>query len=510
MKKTALIIMVITVLSKILGFAREVSLSYFFGANNVTDAYLISLTIPSVIFSFVGVALGTGYIPIYSDINVSEGETKALKFTNNLISIFSIVCVILVIIILIFTVPIVKLFATGFSGATLNLAVKFTRISIISIFFSGLVYIFSAYLQIKNSFIIPALIWFPSNLIIIFSMYVASRTNSLYLAIGSFLSFLSQFLFVLPFVYKKGYRFNFILDTKDKYIVKMAYISLPAILGVSVNQLNVLVDRTIASKIAEGGISVLNYANKLQLFAFGIFVSSLSTVLYPTLSKMVAEKNYVGLKKSLVGSINLINLFLIPATIGAMVFCYPIIDMLFGRGAFEKKAIDLTASALFYYSVGMIGYGLREVLSKTFYSLQDTKTPTINAVISLLMNIILNIILSKFMGIAGLAFATSISALVCAGLLFVSLTKKIGNFGFENIFFTFIKITFASLVMGILAKLSYNVLLFNLPKNISLVVAILIATVVYFLVILLMRINEVNEIIFKLKQKFNNGHNSCE
>ncbi|WP_027308891.1 murein biosynthesis integral membrane protein MurJ [Caloramator sp. ALD01] len=502
MKKTALIIMIITIFSKVLGFAREVSLSYFFGANNVTDAYLISLTIPGVLFAFIGTAISTGFIPMFSDLKAKEGEEKTIKFTNNIVNILIVLCTILVVITVLFTTPIVKLFATGFSGETLRLAVKFTRISILGIYFSGLVYIFSAYLQIKNNFIIPALIGFPMNIIIIFSMFVASKTHNIYLSIGSVVAFLAQLLFILPFVFKKGYKFSFIFNVKDKYIKNLLAIALPAILGVSVNQLNVLVDRTIASKVAEGGISALNYANKLNGFVMGLFVTSISTVIFPLISKMVAENNYEGLKKSLSESISAINFLVIPSTVGAMVFSTPIVEMLFGRGAFDERAVQMTSSALFFYSIGMIGYGLREVLSKAFYSMKDTKTPTINAVIALIMNIILNITLSKFMGIAGLALATSISAIVCTGLLFVSLRKKIGSFGLKDISISFIKITVASIIMGAVAKISYNVLVGVISKNLSLICSIIIGGMVYFVVILFMKIKEVDEIVLKMKQRF--------
>ncbi|WDC84191.1 lipid II flippase MurJ [Caloramator sp. mosi_1] len=124
-----------------------------------------------------------------------------------MISIFIVFSTLIILITLIFATQIVKLFAIGFTGETLKIAVKFTRISIIGIYFSGLIYIFTAYLQIKNNFIIPALIGFPMNIIIIVSMFIASRTNYIYLAIGSIVAFASQLVFVLPFAYKKGIGF---------------------------------------------------------------------------------------------------------------------------------------------------------------------------------------------------------------------------------------------------------------------------------------------------------------
>jgi len=501
MKKTALVIMIITIFSKFLGFVREVSLSYFFGANNVTDAYLISLTIPGVLFAFVGTALSTGYIPMFSHIKIKEGEEQVIKFTNNIVNILIVLCTIVVVITILFTTPIVKLFATGFSGETLNLAVKFTRISIFGIYFSGLVYIFTSYLQIKNNFVIPASIGFPMNIIIIFSMFVTSKTHNMYLlSIGSVAASLAQLLFILPFVFKKGYKFYFIFNVEDKYLRNLLTIAFPAIIGASVDQLNVLVDRTIASTVAEGGISALNYAAKLSLLVFGLFVTPISIVMFPLVSRMAAENNYEGLKKSLSESISAINFLVIPSTVGVMVFSTPIVEMLFGRGAFDERAVQMTSSALFFYSIGMIGYGLREVLAKVFYSMKDTKTPTRNAVIALLMNIILNIVLSKFLGIAGLALATSISAIVCTGLLFVSLRKKIGSFGLKEISISFIRITIASVIMGAVAKISYNMMIVVVSKNLSLIGSIIISGMVYFVVTLSMRIKEVHEIVLNIKR----------
>ncbi|MDK2919768.1 MAG: putative peptidoglycan lipid flippase, partial [Candidatus Petromonas sp.] len=139
--------------------------------------------------------------------------------------------------------------------------------------------------------------------------------------------------------------------------------------------------------------------------------------------------------------------------------------------------------------------------SRTFYSLQDTKTPMINAAIAMTINIILNIILSKFLGIGGLALATSISAIFCTTLLFVSLRKKIGSFGMKNISISFIKILFASLVMGLIAKVSYSTLLNNINANLSLILSIGIGVITYFTIIYFMRIEEVDVIVNAIKRK---------
>ena len=501
MKKTALLLMLITILSKLVGFARDITLSYFYGASSITDAYLISITIPSVIFGFIGVGIATGYIPMYSKIEKLEGSNEGNKYTNNLVNILLILSTVMFVFGLVFTVPLVKLFASGFEGETLEMAVNFTRVTIAGMFFTGLISVFNGFLQIKGNYVIPALVGFPMNFITIIAIIISSKENLILLSIGTVIATASQLLLVLPFAYKKGYKYKPVFDLKDKHIKNMIYIALPVIIGLSVNQINVLVDRTIASRVAVGGISALNYANRLNGFVQGIFVLSITTALYPMISKMVAENNMDGLKKSVSEAISGINLLVIPATVGSMIFAVPIVRLLFDRGMFDVQAITMTSSALFFYSLGMIGFGLRQVLSRAFYSMQDTKTPAINAAIAVALNIILNIILSRLMGISGLALATSISAIFGTMLLFISLRKKIGPFGMKNITISFVKIMGASLVMGLIAKLSFNMMIGTIGQNLSLGIAIGIGAVVYGVMIYYMKVEEVDVLVALLKKK---------
>ncbi|MBZ4646715.1 MAG: murein biosynthesis integral rane protein MurJ [Clostridia bacterium] len=501
MKKTALYLMLITIISKTLGFAREITLSYAYGASNISDAYIISNTIPTFIFSFIGIGIATSYIPMYNTIEKEEGIQSANNFTNNLVNFVIFISTLIIITTFVLATPIVKLFASGFDEETVNLAVDFTRISIFGIYFIGLGYIFRSYLQIRGNFIIPNLTGIPFNFFIIISIMLSVKYNVKVLPIGIILANISQVLFLIPFLYKKKYRYHFEFNKSNKYLKQTLYLSLPAVFGVSINEINSLVDRTIASRIVIGGISALNYANRLNGFVQGIFIMSIATVMYPMISKMAAENNMIGLKKSVSEAISSINLLVLPATVGAMIFAEPIVRLLFGRGAFDTNAIIMTSYALLFYSIGMIGFGLREILSRAFYSLQDTKTPMINAAIAMVMNIILNIILSKFLGIGGLALATSISAIFCTVLLFISLRKKIGPFGMKRITISFIKILCASLVMGVITKVSYTTLSNYINANLSLILSIGIGAVTYFILIYFMKIEEVDVIVNAMKRK---------
>ncbi len=494
--------MLVTIVSKILGFGREIILSYFYGASNISDAYLISRSIPFIIFGFIGTGISMGYIPMYNSIEKKYGKDEGNKFTNNLVNLLIIICTIIIIFGLLFTESIVKIFAKGFQGQTLDLAVRFTKISLLSIYFTGLISIYNSFLQIKGNYIIPALVGFPMNILTISSIFISSRTNIVVLAIGSVLATASQLILLIPFIREKGYRYEFIIDIKDDNIKTMIFIILPVIIGASVEQINKLVDKTIASSIAVGGISALSYSDRLNGFVQGLFVLPISAVLYPTISKMAVENNIDGMKKSISEAINTINLLVIPTTIGAMIFSEQIVELLFGRGAFNLQATAMTSNALFYYSIGMIGFGVNLILNRAFYSFQDTKTPMINGIIGVVINIILNLILSKYMGIGGLALATSISAIFCTVLLFINFRKKVGPFGMKHITISSIKVLCASLIMGVVAKFSYDVLLKYTGANLSLILAIIIGAIVYFVLIYFMRIEEVDSMIDTVKNKF--------
>lgn len=502
MKKVALILIIVTIFSKVLGFSREIVLAYFYGTSNVSDAYLISATIPTVIFTFVGVAINTTYIPIYGRILNEYGETIGNRFTNCLINALLLFATVLVVIVLIFTEPIVKVFASGFTGDTLALAIQFTKITIFSVYVTGVLYVFRGYLQVKNNFIVPALLGLPLNIIIILSIILSSKTDIIVLGYGKIFAIVAQFLFIIPFLLKNKYNYRFEIDLKNENLKKILYLAFPVMLGTSVNQINKLVDRTIASQIGEGGISALNYANKLNGFVLGVFVTSLATVLFASISKLAAKNDIKALKKALREAINGVIILVVPITLGTIIFSESIVELLFGRGAFDQKAITMTACALGFYSIGMLAFGLREVLSRAFYALQDTKTPMINASIGMVLNIILNFILSKFLGIGGLALATSLAAIFTTSLMFISLEKNIGYFGMKNITIVFLKTLVVSIIMGGIARYSFNKLLNHLNENLALIISIMIGTITYFVIIYFMKIDDIDVIVRAIKKKF--------
>jgi putative peptidoglycan lipid II flippase len=484
--RTVLIIMILSILSKVIGFVRDITLSYYYGASDISDVFLMSLTIPSVIFGFIGAGISSGYIPMYNRIVSKSGMEEGHRFTNNLINLLGILCTVIVLSGFVFTQPIVKLFASGFEGETLALAVRFTRVTLFGVYFTGAIYIYNSLLQMNNNYIVPTLVGLPLNIIIISAIVLSYRYSLILLPLGKILGALSEIIFVMVFAYKAGYRYQFKIDMKDEHVKEMVFLSLPVIMGTSINQINLLVDRTIASGITIGGISALEYANRLVSFISSIFVSAFITVLFPKASKMAADKDIGSVKLIISKAVNSICLLTVPASIGAMIFANPIVNMLFGRGAFDAAASSLTADALFFYSIGIAGMGISDVLTRIFYSLHDTKTPMTNAALALAVNILLNVILSKFLGIGGLALATSTASTLCAILLFISLRKKIGPLGIKGMSITFIKALLASCIMGALARQSHVWLSYRFHASLSLIISIMLGAFVYFVMVYMM------------------------
>lgn len=504
--KSAVGLMIATVLSKFLGFIRELVLGATYGASNYSDIYITAMNIPTVLFATIGIAIGTTFIPIYYDNHSIGGNKKGLDFTNNILNIVLIIGTVLATIAIVFTEPLVKAFAIGFQGNSLETTILFTRIMIFGGLFICLANIMTSFLQIKNNFIVPGLIGLPFNIIIIISIILSASINIYILPVGTLIAMLSQFIFQLPFAVKKGYKYSFKFNVKDEYIKKMIWLVAPVFIGVAVNQVNSMVDRTLASTLGEGAISALNYANKLNGFIMALFITSIGAVIYPMLSKISIKDDKNQFIETVSKSVNSVLLLVIPISAGAIVLATPIVKLLFQRGAFDSLATELTSKALMFYSIGMVSFGLQDILGKVFYSIKDTKTPMINGAIAMLLNIIFNITVINFMGISGLALGTSISTIICTILLFRSLNKKIGYFGQDKIIKTFFKTLVASFIMGIVTHLVYKALGNALNQGkiidiVKLVTSVGVGAMTYGIMIIILKVDEINDIIYLVKKK---------
>lgn len=499
MKKAVVFLIVITIVSKITGLFRDITLSFFYGASDISDAYIISMTIAIALFDIVVTGVITGFIPIYKEIEERKGMEEARAFSGNLLNIVLLLALFIVGVAQVFTKPIVLVFASGFSGEVLELAVSFTRISLLSIFFVGILYILQGFLQAQEKFYSHAFIGIPYNLVIMLFIWLSSIYSVYLIVWGEIIGVFMQVLVLFIFARKHGFRIRFGLLFKNEYVKKMLFLSLPVIIGVSTHQINILIDRTLASNIIEGGISALNYGDKVNLIIQGVFVLTMSTVLFPTISKMAVIGDKNGLRKAFETAANAINMIVIPLSFYLMIYSEDIVMLLFGRGAFDEQAVELTQLALFGYSFGILGFAYREIVSRFYFAFQDTKTPMYNSLIAIGINIVLNIILSYFLGILGLALATSISVIVAAALLIRGIGRKVSGIQYGNLLKTALRIVLATIAMLALGRGVHMGIEGRLSNDLNLIITSVVSGFIYLAMVQLLKIYDFKE--FRLSRK---------
>ena len=335
------------------------------------------------------------------------------------------------------------------------------------------------------------------------------------LVLGSFMAVLSKFLFQLPFAYKNGYKYKQYLDIKDDNIKSIILLLMPVVVGVGATQINSVIDSTLASTLGDGMITVLNSASRLQEFVTTLFITTIVSVIYPIFSRLSNDEDSSEFKDIIRKSLNIVILIIIPVSVGAIVLANPIVKILFERGKFDSNATIMTAQALRCYAIGISASGITTILNRIFYSMKDTKTPMINGVISIVVNIIFNLILINFIGHMGLALATSISALVKLGLMFRKLKERIADFGQDLILKAFRKVMIASTVMGVVVCLmnsgiNHLSIINSKVYVLGLFLVILIGALLYAFMIMKMNIEEVKIILDKVTYKIKNKNVEAE
>lgn len=506
-RRFAFYILVGTLLSKVSGFFREIVIGLRFGTNYEMDAYLVAMTMPTLLVSVLTAAVSTTFIPTYTRINTNDGYENANLFTNRVLTLMGVVTILISLGTFMFAKCIIPVIAPGFSGEVLALSIRITRIISVFPFLLGLSSVMVAYLQSNNEFFLPAIAGLFENGIIILSLLI-TKTNTIFvLAIASIAGLLARIVPLMFSIKKKGMRYRIKLQLNDQYVRHMLVLIIPVIIGISIQQINVLVDRILASGLQEGSISALNYANRLNLFVYGVFSMSIASAIYPSLSKLYEIKDKKAFKATIETSVNTVLLVIVPISVGTIVLSKPIVDLVFQRGAFDSGASSMTSVALLYYSIGIVGFALRDIFSRIFYSIHDTKTPMYNGIYAIIINIVLNIILVRCMYHGGLALATSISGIVTSIMLFVSLYKKLEGLEVKHMLTESAKIMISALIMGIAVFCIDRYLIQLIPKMeklqqlIRFVIAVAFGVVTYSACVLAFKVKEAYELINTIKNR---------
>lgn len=502
MKKTILLFTLLSLLGKLTAFGRELFLAYYYGTSVTSDTYLMSMTIPVTLYGFISTGIISGYIPIYTNLCREKGRKEAGTFTNKALTFLLCVCGVLIGGYFLFSEQIIKIVASGFSEEAINLTIQFTNITVFAIFFSCITTVLTGYLQANNKVHATAIISVPANCCIILSIILSFILNNVYiLPIGYVLSCVMQFLFLLFFAKKQEFSYRLCLGIKDKNVQSFIKSISVLALGSSVNQINALVDRMIASNIAVGGVSVFEYAKRVDDFLIGVFIFPICTVLFPKLAE--ANHNMDKFKKHLTDGIFSLTLILVPITAIVVMFAKPIVKFLFYRGAFGDEALKLTSGVVMFYAVGLMAVALRELLAKAFYSLSDTKTPMINAMIGMILNIGLNVVFAHWMGISGLALATSVAGIFTVALLTVSLRKKIGKIGIGIQGKKIFVIIICTIISSIVSYFAYNLLMKNIYEIIALGLSAIFFAIIYCCMLFVFKIVDIESVLQIIRKRRN-------
>ena len=453
--KATLLIAFFNLMSRFLGLLRDIVIAHQFGAGLFIDAYQMALKMPNMLFAIISGALVTVVVPVYTEYAARGEKEEAWKIFNTILILVTLFYLVTSVLGVIGAPLLIKLVAPGFKGAAQALTVDLARIVLPLMIFAGLASLFTSLLNANNIFGLPAFSTSVNNIfIIIFALTLGDLYGIQGLALGAVLAMAAMALVQLPTLLREGYRFHPALDLRHPGVKKVYYLALPAAIGIAVNQTNVYINGVLASWLPEGSISALSYADRLIQFPVSLFVLALGTAVFPTLSGQAAAGNREGLAKLLFTSMKVVMVGIIPASVGLMVLSQPIVTLVYRRGEFTQEAAVMTAAALLFYSVGLVGQASVILLTRGFYSLQDTRTPVKLGVVVVLINLALSLVLIRHLQHAGLALANSLANLAYMILLLEFLKKKIPHLRKGRLF----KFTLATLAAaGMMAVASYGV-----------------------------------------------------
>ena len=453
MFRSGLLVMIITMVSRVLGLVRAGIIAYYFGASAMTDAFFSAFKISNFFRQLLGEgALGSSFIPLYNERVESEGEENSKQFIYSILNLLFVFSTIVTILMIIFSQGIIDGIVSGFPDETKIIASRLLKIMSVYFVFISLSGMVCAILNNFKQFAVPASTSIFFNLaIILASMYFGKTYGIDALAYGVVIGGLFQFLVVLPAFFKimKGYSFK--IDWKDPYLKKIFIMICPMLIGIVARQVNTIVDQMFASYLAEGGVSALENATRLYLLPVGVFGVSISTVIFPALSKAMSKNDLDGATDNIVKGLNILLFLIIPSTAVLTFYAPEVIRLTLSYGKFDEEAVRVTSQALLYYSLGLYFYTAIYLMTRAFYSVKNSKYPVKFSIISIVINIVLNFLLIKSMAYRGLALSTSIASGVNFFLLLIVFRKKYINFSLKKSYIFFIK-TFIITAIALIAS----------------------------------------------------------
>ncbi len=507
MLKTAGFMTVATLMAKVLGMGRDMLIAAYFSTSYVGDAYMTATKLPTMLFDLViGGVITASFIPVFTTVDQSDGKKKAFEFANKFIGLVLSITVLIAILGIMFSDTLIGLLAPEFNVQTAELASELSKIMFPMIIFTGLAFSFVGILQSHGEFNIPAIMSLVSNLAVIAYFPLFGKKYGVHgLSVSMLVAWSLQVVIQIPALKKTGYKFRPSLKLFDSNIKMTLLLAGPLLISTWVQPLYSIVNTRIASGIS-GGVTMLEYANRLYTVMVGVFSFVVTNLVFPKLSKSNSQNDKEEATKLLVTSLKAIMIVILPLMAGFVLLSRPVIGVIYEHGAFNADDAHRTAMALSCYSVGMIGFSINEILSKAFFSEKNSKTPMFNAIISMVINIILAYSLSSRLGINGLALATAGGSTTNAILNYICMRKRRGKIFEKSDIMSVIKTVISTVVMAVVVAVTYGLIKNAVPHNfigwlICAAVSGLVGIIVYFTACILLGVDEVKAVAKGLGRK---------
>ncbi len=424
-----------TLLSRTLGFIRDMVFAWLFGAGMVADAFFAAFRIPSTLRELLGEgALSAAFIPAFTRTASRDGRAAAWTMASKVMGTLLVVLALLTAAGVLLAPWIARAIAFGFGQVPgkLELTATLLRIMFPYILMVGLAALFMAILNSLGHFLTPALSPTVLNVVIIAAaLLVAPRASVpvIPIAIAVVLGGVGQLVIQIPAAVRLGWQPAIRVAPRDAAVREIGRLMLPGVAGLAITQINVFVGTLLASLLPQGSVAAIGYAFRLVQYPIGIVGVSIATGALPVMSQAMARGAVDDLKQALRDSLRLGVFLALPALVGLIVFRVPIVGILFERGAFTRSATTLTASILGAYAIGLVFYIANRILAPAFYAMRDTWTPMATGVVAVGVNIASSLLLMGSLGAVGLALATAAASLSNCLQLVWRLRARIGLLG---------------------------------------------------------------------------------
>ena len=422
------------ILSRLLGLVRSVVIAHAFGTDPELAAFWVASRLPDLVFQLLaGATLSAAFIPTFSRVMLRQGEDSAWRLASSALNIIAVATLVLAALAFVFAPTIVPWLAPGLGDATGQqeelraLAIRLTRLMLISPLFFGVSGMLTGILNARHHFLAPALAPVCYNLGIIVGAVFFADHGVDGLAWGVVGGAAAHLLVQVPALRSAGMRWSPSFEVFSEGVQEVLRLMGPRVLGLGASQLNFLAAIFFASFVSDEAISALNYAFLMMMMPVGVIGMAISTAVFPTLAQHGASQDTSALRVAVSKALRQILFLAVPASVGLIILAKPSVRVLLERGAFDVGSTDLVVAALTFYAAGIAAHSGIEILSRGFYAVSDTRTPVAIAVAAMLLNLALSAALVAPFGLRGLAGAASITAFVEFGLLLWVLSTRLGG-----------------------------------------------------------------------------------